>query len=77
MAKRQTRRAISVKGLTYQRLKAYCDAQGRSVSGFLEDIVHEKMDDLGQPRETLLKGRPNGHKHKVRPNPATPPEFTY
>ena len=49
MAKRQTRRAISVKGLTYQRLKAYCDAQGRSVSGFLEDIVHEKMDDLGQP----------------------------
>jgi hypothetical protein len=47
MAKRQTRRSISVKGITYMRLKDYCDAHGKSVSGFLEEIIAEKLDGLG------------------------------
>ena len=37
MAKRQTRRSISVKGITYQRLKNFCEEQSLSVSGYLED----------------------------------------
>lgn len=53
--KRQTRRSISLKGLTYQRLKAFCDANGHSVSGFLEQVIGEKMDEAGQPIEVVLK----------------------
>ncbi|MFV8751349.1 hypothetical protein ACNOYE_12460 [Nannocystaceae bacterium ST9] len=58
MAKRQTRRSISVKGITYQRLKDYCDATGKSVSGYLEDIIAEKLDAAGAPIPTVLKARP-------------------
>ena len=58
MAKRQTRRSISVKGITYQRLKDYCDAQGCSVSGYLEEIIAEKLDAAGVPVPTVLKARP-------------------
>jgi hypothetical protein len=57
MAKRQTRRSISVKGITYQRLKDYCDATGKSVSGYLEDIIAEKLDAAGAPIPTVLKPR--------------------
>lgn len=58
MAKRQTRRSISVKGITYQRLKDYCDANGTSVSGYLEEIIAEKLDAAGAPVPTVLKVRP-------------------
>ena len=47
MAKRQTRRSISVKGITYQRIKGFCDANGSSVSGYLEEIIAEKMEAAG------------------------------
>ncbi len=49
MARKQTRKAISVKGITYQRLKNYCSEQGRSVSGYLEEIIAEKLDAAGVP----------------------------
>ena len=49
MAKRQTRRSISVRGITYQRLKNYCDARGLSISGFLEQLIAERMDAEGEP----------------------------
>jgi len=55
MAKKQTRKSISVKGITYQRVKDYCDKEKRSVSGFLEEIIAEKMDALGVPVPTLLR----------------------
>jgi hypothetical protein len=58
MAKRQTRRSISVKGITYQRLKDYCDAEGESVSGFLESIIAERLDAAGVPIPTVLRPRP-------------------
>jgi hypothetical protein len=58
MAKRQTRRSISVKGITYQRLKDYCDANEKSVSGYLEEIIGEKLDAAGVPIPTMLKPRP-------------------
>lgn len=59
MAKRQTRRAISVKGLTYQRVKKYCDDTDQSISGFVEKIVKEKLDKLGWPEETVLEAKPS------------------
>ena len=57
MAKRQTRRSISVKGITYQRLKDYCESSGLSVSGYLEDIIAEKLDAAGVPVPTVVKPR--------------------
>jgi len=51
---RQTRRSISVKGLTYQRLKNHCDEQGKSMSGWLEEVIAEKMDELKVPIPTQI-----------------------
>ena len=57
MGKRQTRRTISLKGLTYQRLKDYCDAEGHSVSGYLEDMIKERLDALRVPVPETLRPR--------------------
>lgn len=53
--KPKTRRSISIKGLCYQRLKKFCDHHGRSVSGFLEDIIDAKLTSLNWPIETVLE----------------------
>lgn len=69
MAKRQTRRAISVKGRTYLRLKRYCEKHDMSISGYLEQRIAEDMDAAGEPEV---------HPDEIRarrPRPDTPPEF--
>lgn len=58
MAKVQTRRTISVKGITYQRLQGHCAATGQSVSGWLEKVIAEKMDAAGVPVPTEVRPRP-------------------
>ncbi len=58
MAKRQTRRSISVKGITYQRLKNFCEAQNISVSGYLEDIIAERLDAANVPVPERVDPRP-------------------
>ena len=39
MAKKQTRRSISVSRPTYERLKSYCETNGISMSQFVERRV--------------------------------------
>jgi hypothetical protein len=39
MAKKQTRRSISVSRSTYERLKSYCETNGMSMSQFVETRV--------------------------------------
>lgn len=75
MPKRQTRRACSVKGITYQRLKDYCDAQKRSVSGYLEEIIAEKLDAAGVPVPTVL--RPHKSKNERPPEEIASQHFTF
>jgi hypothetical protein len=58
MAKRQTRRSISVKGITYQRLKNFCEEQNLSVSGYLEDIIAAKLDAANVPVPERVDPRP-------------------
>jgi len=58
MAKRQTRRSISVKGITYQRLKNFCEDQGVSVSGYLEQIIADKLDAQNVPVPEKVEPRP-------------------
>lgn len=45
MAKKQTRRSISVSRATYERLKTYCETNGLSMSQFVE---HRVGDFLGR-----------------------------
>jgi len=58
MAKKQTRRAISVKGLTYQRIKKHCEGKDLTISGWVEAIVNKKLDELGVAEETILEPKP-------------------
>ncbi|GAB4558972.1 MAG: hypothetical protein Tsb0020_04360 [Haliangiales bacterium] len=62
MAKKQTRRSISVSRATYERLKAYCETHGTSMSQFVESRVGDflgRMDaPLVQPRQPQT-GRPD------------------
>jgi hypothetical protein len=48
MAAKQTRRSISVKGPTYQRIKNYAAANGSTVAGFVEDTIQAS---LGPPTD--------------------------
>jgi hypothetical protein len=43
MAKKQTRRSISVSRGTYERLKAFCETQGISMSQFVESRVGDYL----------------------------------
>jgi hypothetical protein len=47
MAKKQTRRSISVMGKTYRRLVHHTDATGESVSGYIERLVKADLDAAG------------------------------
>jgi len=58
MAKRQTRRSISVKGLTYQRLKNFCEERNLSVSGYLEGIIAQRLDEANVPVPERVDPRP-------------------
>ena len=44
MAKTQTRRSVSVRGLTYQRVRNH--VSGGSISGFVEEVIQQR---LGEP----------------------------
>src|SRR5262245_43793038 len=57
MAKKQTRRSISVSRVTYERLKAFCESNNISMSQFVETRVG---DFLGQNEGTTTVdlGRP-------------------
>jgi hypothetical protein len=62
MAKKQTRRSISVSRTTYERLKAFCETNNISMSQFVETRVG---DFLGgdAPTTTIVP---------TQPRPATP-----
>jgi hypothetical protein len=49
VAKKQTRRSISVKGITYARAIGYCQDNGISVSGLVERLVTNELDARGAP----------------------------
>lgn len=71
MAKKQTRRSISVSRVTYERLKAFCEANNISMSQFVETRVGDFLGEgsgttsviPAQPRPTL----------PAQPRPAAPP----
>lgn len=51
------RRAISLNGITYTRLRHYADELGASLSGLVEEIVAENLDRHGVPVPDRLEPR--------------------
>ena len=47
MAKKQTRRSISVSRMTYERLKAFCETNNISMSQLVETRVNDFLGDGG------------------------------
>jgi len=55
MAKKQTRRSVSLSRNTYERLKAFCELNDVSMSEFVETRIG---DFLGRPRSKPEPGTP-------------------
>jgi hypothetical protein len=71
MAKKQTRRSISVSRVTYERLKAFCEANNISMSQFVEHRVGESLPSAGTPEPSRPVGMPM--MPAPRPTPVAPP----
>jgi hypothetical protein len=52
MAKKQTRRSVSLSRATYERLKAFCEVNDVSMSEFVETRIG---DFLGRPRSNKVQ----------------------
>jgi hypothetical protein len=70
MAKKQTRRSISVSRTTYERLKAFCEANNISMSQFVETRVG---DFLGEGATTTVVPQQPTRPSSSSPTPAKPP----
>lgn len=68
MAKKQTRRSISVSRVTYERLKAFCETNNISMSQFVETRVGDFLTD-GTP-VTVTPTAPR--EHVATPAPVKP-----
>ncbi|MEO8549650.1 MAG: hypothetical protein ABI678_06745, partial [Kofleriaceae bacterium] len=68
MAKKQTRRSISVSRTTYERLKAFCETNNISMSQFVETRVG---DFLGEGSVTVIPTTP-APRPPIAPTPTRP-----
>ena len=55
MAKKQTRRSISVSRTTYERLKSFCESNGISMSQFVETRVGDFLGGDGTVTATIIQ----------------------
>jgi hypothetical protein len=69
MASKQTRRSISISGESYDRLKAYCEQNNKSMSGVCEVEIRKFLDM--QPRAERLARPPSSTVEKTV-SPKTP-----
>src|SRR5450432_144218 len=73
MAKKQTRRSISVSRTTYERLKAFCEVNNISMSQFVETRVGDFLgESQGHAITTLIPSQPKPTAHAPRPTATTP-----
>lgn len=70
MAKKQTRRSISVSRVTYERLKAFCEANNVSMSQLVETRVNDYLVSEGSPLDLGSHPAPVA---PVMPRPAPMP----
>ena len=84
MAKKQTRRSISVSRSTYERLKSYCETNGISMSQFVETRVGDflgrsiRPDQAPRPAQVVPSAPQAGDAARtaepMRPQPQTQPQ---
>jgi hypothetical protein len=80
MAKKQTRRSISVSRTTYERLKAFCEANNVSMSQLVETRVNDFLGGEG-PVETPRPPAPRqplpslGSSSSASPSPSAGPSL--
>ena len=48
MAKKQTRRSVSIRGITYDKVRTYCERHNLSMSEFVEDLISQFFDNSGK-----------------------------
>lgn len=72
MAKKQTRRSISVSRTTYERLKAFCEANNISMSQLVETRVNDFLGE-GGPEVPRPLPAPRPAPAPVRPVPTITP----
>ncbi len=68
MAKKQTRRSISVSRTTYERLKAFCEANNISMSQLVESRVNDFLGGDATAVPSTPRPTPSS------PRPAAPPQ---
>jgi hypothetical protein len=76
MAKKQTRRSISVSRTTYERLKAFCESNNISMSQLVENRVNDYLGgDAPNPAPTMTPTRPStpSMPRPMAPTPAPKP----
>jgi hypothetical protein len=73
MAKKQTRRSISVSRTTYERLKAFCETNNISMSQLVENRVNDFLGGARRPHPaphaTNRVRTPRRHAKPVKPSP--------
>ncbi len=71
MAKKQTRRSISVSGDTYNAVRDYCDKHGLSASGLVTDLLENYLRDNrdGPPAEEAGGVEPSPPARVEEPQP--------
>jgi hypothetical protein len=70
MAKKQTRRSVSIRGTTYDRIRNYCEKNGISMSEFVEARIAEFFDGpmVSEPKpSTVSKPVPRPKPVKAAP----------
>ena len=76
MAKKQTRRSISVSRATYERLKSYCETNGMSMSQFVETRVGDFLGrSLRRPPEAEAQKVPSAPQEVAPPRAPAPPSI--
>jgi hypothetical protein len=73
MAKKQTRRSISVSRTTYERLKAFCETNNISMSQLVETRVNDFLGPGELPAITVMPSAPIRPPAAIAPRPIAPP----
>lgn len=77
MAKKQTRRSISVSRTTYERLKSFCETNGISMSQFVETRVGDFLTTDGSPMVVATPVAPRPTAPALARPLASPPRASF
>lgn len=71
MAKKQTRRSVSIRGLTYETVRKYCERHGLSMSEFVEERISTFFGNAQAAAPTVKEAPPQpAREPAARPAPA-------